>query len=112
MVCKAQRLSDSSTCRRYAGLFAEHGIAPERIDLLGQLGSEIEHLSLYGKIDIALDTFPYNGTATTCEALWMGVPVITLAGDRHLSRVGLSILRQVGLPDLVAGTEGQRRGRP
>jgi protein O-GlcNAc transferase len=107
LVCKAHRLSDSSTRRRYAGLFAENGIESERIELLGQFDSEIEHLSLYGKIDIGLDTFPYNGTATTCEALWMGVPVITLAGDRHLSRVGLSILQQVGLPDCVANTEDE-----
>ena len=107
LVCKAQRFSDPSTRQRYAGLFAEHGIAPERIDLLGQLDSETEHLSLYSKIDIGLDTFPYNGTATTCEALWMGVPVITLAGDRHMSRVGLSILSQAGLPGLAADTEDE-----
>ena len=61
-----------------------------------------EHLDLYSRIDICLDTFPYNGTTTTCEALWMGIPVVTLASDRHASRVGLSILNTIGLPQLIA----------
>ncbi len=61
-----------------------------------------EHLSLYHQVDIALDTFPYHGTTTTCEALWMGVPVVTLAGTTHLSRVGLSFLSAVGLDGLIA----------
>jgi predicted O-linked N-acetylglucosamine transferase (SPINDLY family) len=53
-------------------------------------------------VDIALDTFPYHGTTTTCEALWMGVPVITLAGDRHMSRVGVSLLTAAGHPEWIA----------
>jgi protein O-GlcNAc transferase len=78
------------------------GISPDRVDLLASTKGIAEHLSLYARMDVALDPFPYNGTTTTCEALWMGVPVVALAGDRHAARVGVTLLRAIGREDLVA----------
>ncbi|MFM8363629.1 MAG: tetratricopeptide repeat protein [Verrucomicrobiota bacterium] len=75
------------------------GISSERVELLGFLESAASHLGIYSRLDVALDPFPYNGTTTTCEALWMGVPVVNLVGDRHASRVGLSLLSATGHAD-------------
>ncbi len=80
----------------------ENGISPDRVTILKSIQSLSEHIAMYNSIDIALDTFPYNGTTTTCEALWMGVPVITLTGSMHASRVGKSILKHCGFEDLIA----------
>jgi predicted O-linked N-acetylglucosamine transferase (SPINDLY family) len=83
------------------------GLPIERLLLSSWVESDSDHFGLYGQIDIALDPFPYNGTTTTCEAMWMGVPVIALEGDRHSARVGSSLLNQVGLPDLIASNESE-----
>lgn len=81
----------------------EHaGISRERVELVASTATVAEHLALYQRVHVALDTYPYHGTTTTCEALWMGVPVMTLAGDRHAARVGVSLLTTVGLNDCVA----------
>ncbi len=84
--------------------FARCGIAAERVELLGRIVGLAAHLAAYRRIDVALDTYPYHGTTTTCEALWMGVPVVTLAGDRHVSRVGASLLASVDRAEWVANT--------
>ncbi len=79
------------------------GFAPGAVEMLERTQGQAEHLGKYARVDIALDTFPYNGTTTTCEALWMGVPVVTLSGDRHSSRVGASLLNALGRPEWIAG---------
>ncbi len=101
LMIKSKPLSDEETRRRYLELFAAEGIGAERLDLVSWVPSQSGHLGAYGQIDIALDTFPYNGTTTTCEALWMGVPVIALRGDRHAARVGFSLLAAIGLPEFA-----------
>jgi len=92
---------------RLRGAFEAAGIAPDRLDLRSFVPDTAAHINLYNEVDVALDTFPYNGTTTTCEALWMGVPVVALAGDRHRARVGVSLLRAIGAPELIAAdTDG------
>jgi predicted O-linked N-acetylglucosamine transferase (SPINDLY family) len=83
--------------------FAAEGVALERVDLRG-FQSFDDYLALHGSVDLMLDTFPYTGGTTTCHALWMGVPVVSLAGDSTPSRGGASLLGVVGLDELVAGT--------
>jgi predicted O-linked N-acetylglucosamine transferase (SPINDLY family) len=99
---KAGALVDAATSRRLRDAFVSHGIAEARLELIGQRLDPTQHLSSYANLDIALDTFPYNGTTTTCEAMWMGVPVVTLAGRTHAGRVGVSLLENVRLNELVA----------
>jgi protein O-GlcNAc transferase len=102
LVLKSTIFADPPCRERYLGMFAGHGIQPERVDLRERTASTEDHLMLYNEIDIALDPFPYNGTTTTCEALWMGVPVIALRGNRHCARVSSSILTHCQLPHLIA----------
>ena len=102
LILKNRSLTNKSTKAEFHQYFMNQGVAEERLILMGATTSIYEHLELYNRIDIAVDTYPYNGTTTTCEALWMGVPVITLLGNRHASRVSASLLRNVGLNDLVA----------
>jgi protein O-GlcNAc transferase len=102
LMIKAAALSEAPARERFTRAMAAHGIDKSRLLLAGHRADPREHLSMYATVDIALDTFPYNGTTTTCEALWMGVPVVTLAGRAHAGRVGVSLLDAVGLSDLVA----------
>jgi predicted O-linked N-acetylglucosamine transferase (SPINDLY family) len=106
-ILKGKGLGDDSVRSRVLGILGKAGISPELVELFGHIQTTAEHLALYGRIDIALDPFPYCGTTTTCEALWMGVPVVTLAGSHHVSRVGVSLLETVGLPDLIAKSEDE-----
>ncbi|MBX3363039.1 MAG: tetratricopeptide repeat protein [Phycisphaeraceae bacterium] len=82
--------------------FEKRGTDPSRLELYGPNASSFEHLDQYRRVHIALDTTPYSGTTTTCEALWMGVPVVTLRGSVHASRVSASILTAIGREDWIA----------
>lgn len=104
LLLKTRQLRDKGTRIRLKETFVKEGIAPERIDLHPVFVDQTEHLRLYGKVDIGLDPFPYNGTTTTCEALWMGVPVVALLGNRHAGRVSASILMRLGLQELIAAS--------
>jgi predicted O-linked N-acetylglucosamine transferase (SPINDLY family) len=84
--------------------FAAHGIAAARLELHPKL-SHPSFRELHHRIDIALDAFPHNGNTTTCESLWMGVPVISLIGDRFVARFGYTLLKGIGLADLAARDE-------
>jgi protein O-GlcNAc transferase len=83
----------------------DRGIDAGRITIEGHTAAFPDHLGAYGRVDVALDTFPYNGMATTCEALWMGVPVVSRSGTTHASRVGLSLLTAAGLGEFVADSQ-------
>jgi predicted O-linked N-acetylglucosamine transferase (SPINDLY family) len=84
-------------------MFADAGVAPDRVAFVGRVPHP-EYLALYNEIDLCLDPFPYGGGISTLDALWMGVPVITLAGCTAVGRAGASILAHVGLPELIART--------
>jgi protein O-GlcNAc transferase len=99
MVLRYHLLGDPLVDERLARVFRNAGIPTERFDM--KTGGH-NFLNAYNEVDIALDSFPYNGTTTTCEALWMGVPVVTLRGDRFVARVGASLLSNTGMGDLVA----------
>ena len=101
LLLKGKAFADPGARALLLARLGEHGVAAERVELVGWLPGADAHLALYDRMDVALDPFPYNGTTTTCEALWMGVPVVTLRGDRHAGRVGASLLEQIGLTDLV-----------
>lgn len=102
LVLKSRGLGDVETAARVREVFSGAGVAPERIELIGALAPVAEHLALYHRIDIALDPFPYNGTTSTCEALWMGMPVVTLAGVTHVQRVGSSLMTAIGATEWIA----------
>jgi protein O-GlcNAc transferase len=98
---KYKGLDDANTADRFRRSFADQGIAPTRV-LLEGWSPYAEFLTRYQEIDIALDPFPYTGGLTTCEALWMGVPVVTCPGETFASRHGLSHLSNIGLTETIA----------
>ena len=101
LVLKYRGLSEPTVKRRYLDLFAAHGVEPQRLELQPS-SSFAEYLATYQQVDLALDPFPFSGCTTTCEALWMGVPVITCPGETFASRDSFSHLSSVGLTETIA----------
>ena len=104
LMLKGKGYDDESVQQALRDAFRIHGIDEERLRLHGGYDTHAKHLRRYREIDIALDPFPYNGTTTTCDALWMGVPVVTLAGTTHVARVGVSLLNHLGLTEWIANS--------
>lgn len=102
LVLKALALTDPGTRELFADQFASAGVERDRVDLLPPTVPLSAFLEEYRRIDITLDPVPYNGGTTTCESLWMGVPVISLPGESFCARMGFSILNTVGLGEFVA----------
>jgi predicted O-linked N-acetylglucosamine transferase (SPINDLY family) len=101
LVLKFRGMEESSVVGPLSQEFADQGVDPSRIECLGW-SPPPQLLAEYGRIDLALDTYPYNGGLTTCEALWMGVPVVTCPGETFASRHSLSHLSNVGLTETIA----------
>lgn len=107
LLLKSVGLEDAAIQDAVRGRFAAAGIDDSRIDLRDARLDRATHLALYGQVHVALDPTPYNGTTTTCEALWMGVPVVTLQGARHAARVSSSLLQAAGFGAWVARDAAQ-----
>jgi predicted O-linked N-acetylglucosamine transferase (SPINDLY family) len=107
LLLKSHGLNDPEISEIVRGKLKSLVDDPARVVLAGRTAGLAEHLALYSQVDIALDTFPYHGTTTTCEALWMGVPLVTLLGDRHAARVSASLLTAAGHPDWIAHSEDE-----
>ena len=102
IVFKAEGFKSNALLERFKLRLTTCEIPEHRVELWPRTATYNDHMAGYNQVDIALDTSPYNGTTTTCEALLMGVPVITLAGDLHISRVGVSLLTAIGHPEWIA----------
>ena len=105
IIVQSPSLSDPETKEQMVDRFNFWGVPANRYQLIGHFPSAEDQMRLYNRLDVALDPFPYNGTTTTCDALWMGVPVVSMRGEAHHSRVSASILTKIGHPDWIATDE-------
>ena len=105
LLLKAKQLKDPSVLNDMLQRFTGRGIEPDRLTLIGPTQTREQHLEVYHRVDIALDPYPYPGVTTTAEALWMGIPVLTMQGNCFLSRTSNSILCNAGLPGWIAADE-------
>ena len=104
LLLRAPSFKDAGAVTRFRRLFADHGIGADRLLLRGPVGLDAM-MQAYSEIDIALDPVPYCGGTTSLQALWMGVPILTLEGGQFVSRMGASFMTAAGLPDWVARDE-------
>jgi predicted O-linked N-acetylglucosamine transferase (SPINDLY family) len=104
LLVKSVQSQDGETNDSAAARFERAGIPKDRMEWLPHTAGQREHLAVYNRCDIALDPFPYHGTTTTCEAMLMGVPTVSLVGRAHVGRVGLTLARAVGNQDLCTDT--------
>jgi len=102
LLMKCKPFASSTVRQRFLDAFSNRGIDSTRITLMPLIPLNKSHLQSYQFMDLSLDTFPYAGTTTTCESLWMGVPVVTLQGNNHAHNVGVSLLSVVGYQSLIA----------
>jgi len=107
LILKAKDMSDAMIRENIIREFGQHGISEDRLHLQGFTERYDDNFKMYNEIDIALDTFPYNGTTTTCDALSIGVPVLTLVGNSHAQRVSYSILKNIGFEESIAFSREQ-----
>jgi len=105
LLLKSPAMAQEVNRRNIEAFMGARGITSDRLNLRPWISSKSSHLEMYNEVDIALDPFPYNGATTTCEALWMGVPVVSLRGRTHTSRMGASILAAAGQADWITGSE-------
>ena len=107
LLVKVRGLDELAIAQEVRQRLTDAGVADDQFEFILWTAIYGQHFQDFDRVDIALDTTPYNGTTTTCEALWMGVPVITLNGDRSAGRVGASLLSQIGYPEWIAQTEAE-----
>lgn len=105
LLLKTKVLADDAVKAHTEQRFAEHGITPDRLELMGWAEQVHHHLELYHRVDVALDTYPYNGVTTSCEAMWMGVPVVSRVGQTACSRQGFTLLNAIGMPDMACDSD-------
>ncbi|KAH9674501.1 putative UDP-N-acetylglucosamine--peptide N-acetylglucosaminyltransferase SPINDLY [Citrus sinensis] len=107
LVVKCKPFCCDSVRHRFLSTLEQLGLESLRVDLLPLILLNHDHMQAYSLMDISLDTFPYAGTTTTCESLYMGVPCVTMAGSVHAHNVGVSLLTKVGLKHLIAKNEDE-----
>ena len=105
LVLKSTTFEEAAERERIHARLLQRGLDPQRLELLPRSAGPAEHLASYGRVDVALDTWPYSGTTTSCEALWMGVPVLTVLGEAMVDRQTASVLMAAGLQAAISATE-------